>query len=232
MFGRFACTLFAVTLDWLLGWWNLVYLVPLGLALAYLFAYALSGWTFGEADVDVDAEADVDVEAEAEARADINADGDVGHTPGGILAALTWLGVGRVPLSIVGMVLLLTFGLAGFAVNQLLRDALGATAVAVSLPAAIVSSLGLTAIVSRLIGRYLPLNESSALARRDLVGRRGTVVFAVTSEAGTVAVRDAGGDRYQVAARSGDGVIPAGTEVVLVSYDEGTRTFAVVPSGL
>ena len=101
-----------------------------------------------------------------------------------------------------------------------------------SLPIAIISSLGLTAAVSRLIGRYLPLNESSALARRDLVGRRGTVVFAVTADAGTVAVRDAGGDRYQVAARSVGGTISAGTEVVLVGYDEGTRTFAVRPSGL
>lgn len=221
-----------MTLEWLLGWNNLIFLVPLGLALAYLFAYALSGWTFGDMDVDFDADADVDVdadfdadadvEAEAEAHAarpDIDADSDVGQSHG-LLASLTWLGVGVVPLSIVLMVLMLTFGIVGFATNQLLRDLLGVNGVWVALPVAVLLSFGITSGVSQLIARYMPMNESSARPMGALVGSRGTVVFAVSPEGGTVSVRDAGGDRYQVAARSRE-FIAAGSEVVLVEYRNG-----------
>ncbi len=226
-----------MTLDWLLGWWNLIFLVPLGLAMAYLFAYALSGWTFGEADIDVEAELEVDADVEAEvdadadhpvARPDIDADSDVGQAHG-LMAALTWLGVGRVPLSIVLMVLFLTFGLMGFATMQLLRDVLGSNGFFVALPVAIVLSFGLTSVVSRLIARYMPLNESSAEARASFVGRRGEVIFAVSPEGGTVVVRDAGGDLYQLPARS-DAPIAPGTAIVLTNYEDGT--FTVRPSGL
>ena len=221
-----------MTATWLLGWNNLIFIVPLGLALAYLFAYALSGWTFGDADVDFDADADVDVEADLDAdadvyaehethvaRPDIDADSDVGHTHG-LLNALTWLGVGVVPLSIVLMVLLLTFGLVGFATNQLLRDAMGMNGVWVALPLAVLFGFGITSGVSQLIARYMPMNESSARPMTALVGSRGTVVFAVSADGGTVSVRDPGGDRYQVAARSSQ-PIAAGSEVVLVDYRDG-----------
>ncbi len=78
----------------------------------------------------------------------------------------------------------------------------------------------LTSVVSRLIATYMPLNESSAEARASFVGRRGTVVYAVSPDGGTVVVRDAGGDRYQLPARA-DATIPAGTDVVLTTYDHG-----------
>ena len=42
-----------MTHEWLLGWWNLVFLAPFLLALIYLGVYAASGLTFGDADADV-----------------------------------------------------------------------------------------------------------------------------------------------------------------------------------
>ncbi len=224
-----------MSVAWLLGWNNLVFLVPLGLALAYLFAYALSGWTFGDADVDVGADADVEVDVDVDADWDLNADADADHAVArpdigadsdvgqahGLLASLTWLGVGRVPLSIVLMVLCLTFGLVGFATNQLLRDSLGVNGFFVALPIAFVLAFAITSGVSQLIARYMPLNESSARPVAALVGSRATVVFAVSADSGTVTVSDAGGDRYQVAARSLK-PIAAGSEVVLVDYRDGS----------
>ncbi len=235
-----------MTLEWLLGWWNLIFLIPLGLALAYLFAYTLSGWTFGDAHVDVDAEADIDVHADIDTQVDVghelehgsghhdvDVDSDVGHSTG-IMTAFVGLGVGRVPLSIVLMVLCLTYGTAGFASNQLLRNSLAESGVWLSLPIAVLLSLGLTMVVSRLVAQYMPLNETSARLRSDLVGRRGVAIFGIDKVSGMVAVTDEGGDRYQVAARiyKENNAIPAGTEVVLTRYDTAGGYFFVKASDM
>ena len=242
-----------MTLEWLLSWWNLIYVVPFGLAMAYLFAYASSGWTFGDFEADADVEADVDVEVDADVDADFDAEADVDHDVDvhggrinidadseaagghqGLAGMLSWLGVGRVPLSVILMVLLLTWGVVGFGANQVLRDAMGTAVWLASIPLAAFVSLGLTAAISNGLARVLPVAEGGALTRRQLVGRRGTVIFAVTEAAGLVSVRDDEGDRYQVAARTlpgRDAVLP-GEEVVLVRYDPDRSLFLVRPSGL
>lgn len=69
----------------LLSWWNLIYLLPFGLAVLYLLVYAVSGLTFGDvdldadvhADADIDADAHVEVDAHADVHADVDADADV-----------------------------------------------------------------------------------------------------------------------------------------------------------
>src|SRR5687768_8649258 len=139
-----------MTIQWLLGWWNLMFLLPLGLALLYVGVYAVSGLTFGHADADADAGADVDADTDlhadadvhADVHADADADGDVeadadaemdgdahadvhhgGHAHSGVgktplfdlLSML--IGLGRAPLSILLMVLFLTWGFIGFISN-------------------------------------------------------------------------------------------------------------------
>src|SRR4051794_20984511 len=122
-----------MTMQWLLGWWNLIFVAPFAVALVYLGVYTLTGITFGEADVDaemdadVDAHVDVDADADADTDADPDADADAdgdhdadAEDAGGAHAslqamALGWLGAGRVPLSLVIMVLMLTWGFAGLA---------------------------------------------------------------------------------------------------------------------
>ena len=106
-------------------WWNLIYVIPFGLALVYLGVYAVSGLTFGEdleIDHDVDLDHDVDVDHDVEVDADADGETEVGGgSSSAFMAALGWLGVGRIPLSLVLMVLLLTWGGIGFAVNQIAR---------------------------------------------------------------------------------------------------------------
>ena len=244
-----------MTAEWLLGWWNLIYVIPFGLALAYLTAYVASGWTFGDLDADADLDADVDVDADLEidAEADLGAEGDLAHphglhTPGhdidadsavgqggSILNAVAWLGVGRVPLSILLMVLCFAFGALGFFANQLLREALGAPAVAaVSLPVAILGGLALTSLVANAIAKWMPMNETSARLRREFVGSRATTVFPVDAGQGLAVVRGPEGDRYQIPCRTlpGREAIAARSEVVIVKYVADDGLFFVVPSGL
>ena len=268
-----------MTLESLLAWWNVIYLLPFGLALVYLFAYSASGWTFGDADVEHDVGADVDADVDAEIEAGVEVGGpevnvpdlggeagpdaavepdhDISHdaahshslnTPGrdidvdtdptatkSIFEALAWVGLGRVPLSILLMVLFLSFGTIGFITNQALRDWLDSGLVAlVSLPIAVLGALGITSAVAQSIARWMPLAESSARHRRELVGLRATAVFAVDEGQGVAMVREPGGDRYQVSCRTlpGRPSIAGGTEVVLVKYAESRGVFYVVPSDL
>src|SRR5688572_26436424 len=73
--------------DWLLGWWNLVFIVPFLLALIYLGVYTVSGITFGEGDAqfgghDADADADHDVGMDADHDVDVDHDVAVEHDVG------------------------------------------------------------------------------------------------------------------------------------------------------
>ena len=149
------------------------------------------------------------------------------------MAVLTWFGVGRVPLSILFMVLFFAWGAIGFMINNALKETMGETwqVAAYSLPAAAFGSLLLTRIISRLITRFLPLNETYARRRHDLLGSVGEAIFDITSEGGLVSIRDERGNLFQVPGRVGDGVdaIPKGSRVKLVTYNGRLKLFFVIP---
>lgn len=247
-----------MTAQWLLSWWNLIFLLPFSLALLYLGLYTASGITFGDADVDhdldvdgdVDADADVDADHDLDADHDVDGDHDAGadhdadadqdadsdsdadtdqdtQTP--IHAAmLSWMGVGRVPVSIVLMVLLLTWGVTGFLTNAFLQ-ARGATAAIASVPLAALTSIIFTHLVVTAIVRYLPLYETTAKRRHALLGCIGEAILPIDQKFGMVGVRDATGDLYQVPCRAGEScdVIPKGTMVQLISYNVKQGLFCV-----
>jgi membrane protein implicated in regulation of membrane protease activity len=173
-----------MTLTWLLAWWNLVFLVPLGLALVYLGIYTISGVTFGEgdadvdhdadldadvdahghvevegdADVDADADSDVEAEAEAEADGDHDVDQDADHGSGGgrssFAEALAWLGAGQVPLSTLLMVLLMFWGFIGFTANQFGREWAGIRGAPVALLSIPLALIG-SAVATRSVARLV-----------------------------------------------------------------------------
>ena len=253
--------------DWIIGWWNLVFLAPFLLALIYLGVYAASGLTFGDADADAggadadhdfDADADhdlggdhdlgadhdVDPDAGADADADVDADADAdahhagvqheseGH--GSLFTALTWLGVGRVPLSIVLMVLFLSWGAIGFSVNVLANDLFPGEPwrlVMLSLPAALAGGLAVTGGISKAIVKLIPLNETSARRRHELLGSVGEAIYNIEESSGVIAVRDEHGDLFQVAGRVEPGRPPIakGARVRLVAYDAPRKLFFARP---
>jgi hypothetical protein len=72
-----------MTLNWLLGWWNLIFVIPFLVALTYLGIYTASGLTFGDADADADADADEDDGGDIDDGGDANADQDNDADDGG-----------------------------------------------------------------------------------------------------------------------------------------------------
>src|SRR5437667_12384597 len=66
-------------IEWLFAWYNLIFILPFGLALLYVGIYAVSGLTFGDTDVDasgadVDADAHVELSGHVEAPAHVESD--------------------------------------------------------------------------------------------------------------------------------------------------------------
>jgi hypothetical protein len=218
-----------MTLPWLMGWWNLIFLAPFAVAMLYLFVYTLTGITFGDAGADAGADADADGDAEHDHAAGHHA--AVAGGPPFYALALSWMGVGRVPLSLMLLVLLLTWGSVGFLTNSALheRGAIGADAARWSVPVALLAAVLVTRTVVMLLGRFVPMNESSARPLRALVGAVGEALYPIDATFGMAVVRDANGDLKHVACRVGDGVPPIekGVRVRLVAYAAEQRTFYV-----
>jgi hypothetical protein len=256
-----------MTIQWLFGWWNLIFIVPFGLAMMYLGIYTLSGWTFGDADADgdidhdvdtdvdtdvdadadvdahLDADTDVDADADADTDADADADHDADHDteaegaggaaqPSLALQALSWVGIGKVPASIVLMVLAMSWGFIGFVTNQAMNRDGSARVVLFSLPLAFAGSLLMSSILSRIFARILPKNETYAKRRHELLGSVGEALYDIDRKFGMANVRDERGTLFQVGCRSErtDRAIPKGSHVKLVGYNAKEQLFYVVQS--
>jgi membrane protein implicated in regulation of membrane protease activity len=228
-----------MTAAWLSNWYNLIFIVPFGLALVYLALYTLSGWTFGDADVDAHADVDTDLDAHADIGTDHDAhaghDHDADHDANGsaALAVLSWFGVGRAPLSILMMMLLMCWGIIGFAVNSSVRTRWPAIQPwLISIPAAGIGALLLTKLLAGFLGRFLPTSETYARRRHALLGSVGEVVLPVDRGFGMVAVRDRSGELFQLPCRleAGDRTIAKGTKVTLVAYSATEKLFYVLES--
>src|SRR6185295_9186197 len=121
---------FVMSVQWLVNWWNLIFLLPLGLALLYLGLYMVSGLTFGDAEVDHDFDADHDVDADTDANihehsvesdSDGDSDADQDSESPMHAAILSWIGVGRVPASLVLMILMISWGVTGLFTNAAMK---------------------------------------------------------------------------------------------------------------
>ncbi len=258
----------------LLLWWNLIYVVPFGMALIYLGLFVFTGITFGDADADVDTDVDGDMEADAgtvhvEAHVvDADGDADADHDAGGdhdgdgqgsavhhgstmlvhsvdvqgdgegghasvMSSFLSFLGVGKIPLSLALMIFLLSWGFSGFAINALLYRWLGASVVVglISLPVAFAVTLALTGLCAALIGKIIPSDDATRERRQDLVGKAGEAMYDIDSSFGMAAVRGEAGDMFQIPCRTPEGKprIVKGSRIVLFDYDRESGVFHVAP---
>ncbi|MGE0607353.1 MAG: hypothetical protein AB7O62_09690 [Pirellulales bacterium] len=192
----------------------------------------------GEADHDLDADHDLtDSATDAEhSHPAAKVGGSLGDPITTIeapfyLKALSWLGLGRVPMSIVLMVLLLSWGAIGFIVNQVVDGYLpgGAMALLVSVPLAGLGSASLTRLVVRVLGRWLPTSETSAEPWEKLVGCTGEALYDIDHKFGLATVRNRRGDLFQVPVRVYEhkSPLPKGARLLLVDYDRTNKHFLV-----
>jgi Protein of unknown function (DUF1449) len=236
-------------MEWLTSWWNLIFILPFGLGLMYLGLYTVSGWTFGEADsdagmdhdldsdahieLDADADADADVDADADTDADTDSDSDSaeGHASA-FLAALNWIGVGRIPVSLVLMILMLSWGAIGFAAIQAMRGmAVGRNAV-IAMTLAAGGSVGIVHVVAAILGPMLFSGTGGPRRRHELLGARGEAMYLIDATFGMACGRDERGELFQVPCRvkQGESAIAKGSAVQLVAYNGKDLMFYVIPA--
>jgi len=227
----------------LLAWWNLIFVLPFIAALLYtlMMTFGLLSAEHGAAEADSDVSHDWDGDHDAEAGHELHADHDLhvdhdmhGHVHhsadpaaqdlSGFIKALSFLGLGRVPLSLLIMSFCFIWGFSGWASNQLLSGIIPSPLgfIWLSLAIAAVGSVLLTRWLALGISRFMPGTETYATSNQDLVGRRGEVRYTVTASGGTVVVHDRNGNLHQVSARvaAGEEVLAVGAKVLLYKFDD------------
>ena len=205
-------------------WWNLPFLVMLGLCGVFFVLQAI-GLLGGDADHDVDADTDVDHDVDGDAAAG-----------GGMTAAwheaLAFLGVGRVPFMVVWVTLFLFGGFSGIFINRVLFvRASGAYHgwwfVAVSLSSLIVG-LASVRLFSGLAARLVDVGGHGAVAKHEMEGKVGVVASMTLDERfGEIRVHDDRGNELLLhgCVRAGEAPLPRGAKVLLVSYDGDKQLF-------
>lgn len=143
-----------------------------------------------------------------------------------------WLHIGKVPFTILLIIFLTAFSLAGFVAQILAKQLLGQF-MPLPLAAAGAGVLALPAVrvLGGTLGRIIPKDETFAVSLDDLVGRIATVVTG-TARHGLPAqarVRDALGRSHYVMVEpdEADSEFPAGSEVLLVRRAGGSRFQAI-----
>jgi len=141
--------------------------------------------------------------------------------------ALSFLGVGRVPLSILMMTFLTVFSLVGWFVNTALTPVLtaGGHLFLASLPAALVCGVLATKLLVRTLGRWLKPIETAAVRRSNLVGRIAVASLPVTDQFGQALAYDQYGTQHKVVCKVAEGAetIPKGRSILLVRFVRTTR---------
>jgi hypothetical protein len=225
----------------LLEWQNLIFILPMATAILYVVLMA-AGISMGEhGDLDVDHDISFDQDLEVDHDLGIEHDVDGGHALGDAHApdaagaahahhphllgkALSFLGVGRVPLSILMISICLIWGAVGLVLNVVLGTdtmwrVVGFTALAAAVGTRLVAE-GLAAV--------LPGEETYYTPKEQLVGEVGEVLYEVTPTSGTVRLCDSSGNLLDLDCRTwGDERIPAGARVVLQEYNASADWFAV-----
>ena len=221
-------------LDYFIVSYNVWFTAPLTIVfLLAIFRLVTGAMDFGDADVDADADIDIDADIDVDVDADVDMDADIEADPGvqspSFGDVFGFLNVGRVPLMVVLMSLLTTWGMAGLIANAVLNIPQNLQWVWVSYVVAFFCSFLGTRYVSIALSKLFPESEK-AIRDVQLLGLRGRVISGqITTTFGTARVQVPDGPELTVSCRAKSGEDPPvkGDTVVLIDYDRAKRIFDV-----
>lgn len=208
---------------WLLisTWYNAPFTGAIVFWILYLCVYVIA-----PTDHDVDHDMDMDHDLDHDHDVDHDHDHDVGSgaSHGTFHNAITWLGIGRCPLSIILMTLGITWGITGLIMNGVFASK-GLSAGLYFWPSLAIATfvgLFLTRWLSFTLGKWIPKSATSAISVKDLVGSTGKVEVLVDKTGGRAQVLDRFGTTHNVICRAkGEEVFRPGEEVLLLQFYEG-----------
>jgi hypothetical protein len=216
-------------LTFLNHWWNLPFLVMLGLVGVFFVMQLIGLAAHDDADLDGDADADGDADHDA----DHDADGDGHAADFGFWHGVTsFFGIGRVPFMVVWVTFFIFAGFAGLTFNRVVaaRGPYPTWAFALALVVAAVIGAAGVRLFSRLAGRFVDVGGRGSVRKHELCGRVGVVASATVDDRfGEVRVHDDAGNELLVHGRlaAGEAALARGTRLVLIDYDPGKELFWV-----
>jgi hypothetical protein len=211
-------------------WWNLPFLVMLGLC-GVFFVLQLIGFLGADSDHEHDLAGDATASdaPDADADADPDAGSDLTAT---WHEALSFLGVGRVPFMVVWVTLFLFAGFTGIFVNRVLFVRGNGTYAGWWFAPVLGGGLAVGVLgvrfFSRLAARLVDVGGSGAITKAGLAGKLGTVASpTLDARFGEIRVHDDRGNELLVHAclHPGEAALAHGTRVLLVSYNADTQLF-------
>ena len=201
----------------LIEWQNLPYTISLGVAFILLLISILFGFEHEMGGGHVDAHVHIDVDAHGVYH-DVDHGHEVGHETGSLGKILALFGIGRVPISILFMLILFLFGGIGLALNMLLGSMISQNIYLLSLIVTLVMTLFVTGRLATVIAKYMPSVETITTSSQDVIGKTGISVYGVDPQQGFVNVYDQYGNLRRIAAKTAIGVIAANKQVVVEEY--------------
>lgn len=205
--------------DILSEWYNVIFLVSFITGILLSIVYGVLGHGG-------DVSSDIDHDMDHETGHDLDYDG------GGIFAGiLSFLGVGRCPISIIIIVMMITWGFIGLAFNALF---VGMKVIPHQIY--FLFSLGIASVLSVIATRYLsigiakimPKMETSAVIISSLVGRYGTAKVSIDEKSGSARVSDENGTSHIIYCKTkGDETIGVNEEIFVLQYLAENNSFIV-----
>lgn len=216
-------------MDYIFAWQNIVFFIPIAVGIILVFGSAFGGH---------DADGDHDVDGDADDGGDLRGAGHIDdpshqHADGvekGLLGkALSVLGIGRVPLTMVMMMSSLLFGGIGIVSNTILSALIGVPWIygPISIVVAFLGMVTLTGKAAQLLNRYMPTTETYRVSKSDLAGQTGVLLLPSDTSEGMAQVKDHEGNIHNVRCRTLKGPMPKGGEILVIEYDEETKTYVV-----
>ncbi len=158
-----------------------------------------------------------------------------GESSSGASKFMMVLGLDEAPLSLMVAMFLLCWGSFGLLANKLF-GVLHYPSLFIwpSMAVAFVVSATVTRAIAEIVGRIMPRDETFGVSLLELVGSLGRSVFTVSETTGTIDIKDHSGTVHRVQAKSEDAneSIAAGTEVIVVDYDDEDKRFIVRKSDI
>ncbi len=153
---------------------------------------------------------------------DIDADADFDlHAGSGLTKLLGWLHVGRVPVLVLMIIFLTSFGLCGLALQWFASNTIGflLPALVASIPS-FLAALPCVRVAGGLLAKVIPKDETSAVSEDSFVGRVATLTLGTArrSEPAQAKLRDQFGQTHYVMVEPDETEeeFEAGTQVLLV----------------
>jgi len=153
------------------------------------------------------------------------------HGESAFLKALMLFGVGKVPVTILIGVFMLSWGVIGLLANRVFGSFMVLPAIYIwpSLAVTFVVSSAATRSMAAVVGRLMPSTETYGVSRMELVGLLGKSVYTVSDKSGTVDIRDPYGTIHRVQAKTREdaAAVPASSQVMVIDFDESDKRYIV-----